>query len=153
MTTTDKTKDGKAIQVTDPATGEVQVLDNVGLPSAADYGLEFRVSDLLPTPEAWAEYPQVNFMDWTERDLILMGVMIFPSQDYEDREWAIILFRDPISNDVLTTAKGGSVLVPRLRRLAEMKRPDGKVGAFPIVGRFVEKESKVRGHEPYFDLL
>lgn len=153
MATTEKTASGQEVKVLDPATGEVEVLDRVGLPSAADYGMQSRVSDLIPTPEAWIEYPQAKVEDIIDLDQIILDVMFFPSQDFPGSEWSIILLQDPITKSVYTTSCGGSVLLRKLHHLKEMERADGSVGALPIVGRILQKESRTKGYHDYYDLV
>lgn len=153
MATAPKTDERGAVVTVDGETGEVQSMGMDGLPAASNYGLPARVSDLIRTPDAWSEYEQRPVEECINVDLILLDCMIFDSVDYEDRRWSIILARDPETNHFLTTACGGSVLVRKLETLSTMKRPDGTIGAFPIVGRILLKPSRTKGHQDYYDLV
>lgn len=153
MTTTDTTKSGQEVKVLDPATGEVEVLDRVGLPRASDYGQQHRASDLIPTPDAWAEFPQAKLEALIDLDQIIHDVMFFDSITWEGSEWAILLLEDPISKAWFTTSCGGGVLLRKLHQLKDMKRQDGSYGALPCVGRILMKPSRTKGQHDYYDLV
>lgn len=134
-------------------TGNTQLVERSPLPVAAEYGHEFRVSDLIQSPDAWAEYPQVDFPAVVDRDWIICDVMFFESLQYDNGEWCILLLQDTATQEYLTTAAGGAVLNRKLHELQRYEFKNGRIGAFPLVGRFLLKDSKVRGHQPYQDLV
>jgi hypothetical protein len=148
--TTDKPAADEAI---DSQTGAIVPMPREGLTPAETYGYPARVSDLIPTPDAWAEYKQVDVETILDTDVILLDCMIFDSQQYEDRRWAIILFRDTMDGDPVTTACGGDVLVRKLEQLKKWTIGGKPANVFPIPGKILLKPSQVRGHQGYYDLV
>lgn len=151
MTTRDKQQDDTDTTPEMALTGDV--LPSNTLPTAQSYGYPARVSDVIPTPDAWAEYDQIALDDLVDHDIIIEDLMMFPSLDYEGREWGIMLFADPATGERSTTAAGGTVLLRKLKQLKEWQRPDGSVGMLPIVGRVLRKPSRVKGQHDYYDLI
>lgn len=151
MATNDDTQAVAQRTDADPLTGEI--VRAAPLPSAAEYGQEYRVSDLFPEPSAWAEYPQVDVADVIDQDLIIMGAMAFDSMDYDGRRWAILLFHKPLDGELLTTACGGDVLMRKIDALQSKGLLAGVEANRSIVGRITLTPSKVRGHQPYYNLV
>ena len=140
-------------EVTNQQTGEIQDVRMPPLPTAQEYGYERRVSDLIPTPDAWQEYPQVELDELVGQDIALLDVMMFDSQQYEGKQWGVLLYKNIELDEIETTLVGGDVIMRKLRTLKEWTRSDGTVGAFPCVGRILSKPSRTKGNHDYYDLI
>lgn len=143
MTTSNAKTTSKALTV-DPETGEVLSEEPAALPFPIELEGMQRVSDLIPTPEQWAEYEQRPFESIVGLELILIDAMLLPSLTWEDKEFAIVLAWDPGASRYFTFLSGGDVFTRKLRTLKEWKRPDGKIGAFPCRGRIELRPSRAR---------
>lgn len=137
----------------DPLTGEVMPFGEAPLQAASAYGVEFRVSDLIRTPAEWQEFPQVPFEEICNVDLIIHDAMIFPSQEYEGREFTIMKLENPTTREVFTSLTGGSVVIRKLRELMEFRIRGEVRNVLPVAGQFRAHESKIRGHSDYYDLV
>lgn len=152
MTTSDKSKTALAASA-DPLTGEVLPFGTEPLQAASAYGVQHRVSDLIATPAAWAEYDQVKLDDWCNVDVIIHDVMFLDSIDREGQQWMIILFQPTDSDERLTMAAGGAVLLRKLHQLKEFKANGEVRNVLPVVGQFRAHPSRIRGQHDYYDLV
>lgn len=137
----------------DPLTGEVIPFGATTLPSAASLGVEHRFADVIPSPEAWAEFEQIDIDDVLDVDLIIEDAMFLDSQINDGDEWAIIKFTDPRSGGVFTTATGGSLILSRLRKVMHWRQGDREVNLLPMAGRITRTPSKTRGHSDYYNII
>lgn len=146
-------QEAAAAEGLEPISGDVIPFGVAGLPSAADYGHEYRVADLIPTPAKWAEYAETPIDDIVNQDVIIRDVMYFDSQIEGQDEWAIVLFTVPATGEQRTTVTGSNILLRKLHKLQAFPIGDEKRNMLPIPGRFTKTPSQTKGHSPYYDLI
>lgn len=137
----------------DPLTGEIVRSDHDPLPAGSEYGVDYRVSDVIPTPDRWAMYDQIDRESIVGMDVVILDFMVFESLKWADRDWVIILLQRLGDTEPVTTACGGAVVVRKLNDLRNFTFPNGRQGAFPIAGRLVRRPSRVKGQSDYYDLI
>ena len=137
----------------DALTGEVMPFGATTLPSAASLGVAARFSDVIPSPEAWQEFEQVDIDDVLDVDLIIEDAMFLDSQISDGDVWAIIKFTDPRSGGTFTTATGAALILSRLRKVMHWQQNGRETNLLPMAGRITKTPSKTRGHSAYYNII
>ena len=145
---------------TDKITGET-------VDSSAPFAPVYRrVGDVIRDPSIWEELPRLTLEQLKDIEIVVHDAMFLVGNypDRADNSYAIIMFATPadgptdvriggvfIPTGASTALVGGEVAVRKLKQLAGVN-PVGR-SQLPILGRFVMRDSKVQGHQPYADFV